>query len=61
MEAEHKCLVEMHADLLNRELTVSFQERNLTSKAKELADKEEQLAKKKLQELATACRKLEEL
>jgi chromosome segregation ATPase len=61
MEAEHKRVREIHADLLNCELTISFQENTLASKEKELADKEKSMAKKQLQELTATRRKMGEL
>jgi hypothetical protein len=38
--AEQDRLRKSHADILNRELTISFQENSLASKEKELAYKE---------------------
>jgi hypothetical protein len=40
VEAEHERLRKTHTYLLNREITISFQENTLASKEKELADKE---------------------
>jgi hypothetical protein len=59
--AEQDRLRKSHADILNRELTISFQENSLASKEKELAYKEKQQAKKELQELAATRRRMEEL
>jgi hypothetical protein len=52
---------EVCASLLARALDVDLQANSLASRPKELADKEKQLAKKQLQELATVHKRLEEL
>jgi hypothetical protein len=61
MEVEHKLLREMHTDLLNCELTISFTENNLDSKEKELDEKEKWLAEKQLQNLAAMRKEMEEV
>jgi hypothetical protein len=58
----------MHEDLCNHELSITFQEGTLASRAnalgsreRDLADKKKRLAEKELQELAATCKKVEEL
>jgi hypothetical protein len=60
VEAELERLRKTRVDLLNHELTISFQENTLSSK-EELAAKEKCLAKKQLQELVAMRKKMEEL
>jgi hypothetical protein len=58
MEAELKRVREMHADVLNHELTVSFKKNTLASK-EEPMDKEKRLTKKQIQDAMR--KKMEEL
>jgi hypothetical protein len=46
VETEYERLRRTRVDLLNHELTISFQENTLASKEKELVDKEKQLAQR---------------
>jgi hypothetical protein len=66
--AERKDLEETHAVVLAHELTADIRDSGLNSKEEELADgekwlaeREQQLAGRQLQELATTHRRLEEL
>jgi glutamyl-tRNA reductase len=61
LEAEQKHVGDWRADLLAHELIVDLQVNHLAFKEKLLADKEKQLAKKQLHELATIHKRLEGL
>jgi hypothetical protein len=61
LEAEQKHVGDWRADLLAHELIVDLQVNHLDFKEKLLADKEKQLAKKQLHELATIHKRLEGL
>jgi hypothetical protein len=61
LAVEQKDLEETHAGVLARELTTDIRDVRLNSREEELADREKQLVKRYLQELTTACRRLEEL
>jgi hypothetical protein len=61
LEAEQNRMRELLMDLLARELTANLQANHLAFREKKLVDKEKRLAEKQLQELATACKRLEEL
>jgi hypothetical protein len=68
VEAEWERMRKNHEDLFTRELTITLQEGSLehraialTSKEKELANKEKWLADAELQELATTRKTVEEL
>jgi hypothetical protein len=58
---ERKDLEETHAGVLARELATDIRDVRLNSREEELADRERRLVKRYLQDLATACRRLEEL
>jgi hypothetical protein len=61
LEAEQNRMRELLMDLLARELAANLQANHLAFREKKLVDKEKRLAEKQLQELATACKRLEEL
>jgi hypothetical protein len=61
LAVEQKDLEETHAGVLAHELTTDIRDVRLNSREEELADREKRLVKRYLQELTTACRRLEEL
>jgi uncharacterized protein (DUF3084 family) len=68
VEVEWECLRKTREDLFTRELTITLQEGTLerraialTSREKELANKEKWLADAGLQELATKCKTMEQV
>jgi hypothetical protein len=61
LTAKRKALEDAHVRLLAHELTADMRESGLNSKAVELAEKEKQVAKQQMQDLAAAQKRLEEL
>jgi hypothetical protein len=61
LEAEQKRMGELCPYLLARELTADLLANHLAFMEKEMADKEKRFTMKQLQELATMCKRLEEL
>jgi hypothetical protein len=61
LEVKQKNLEDAHLKVLSRELAVEVHEADLRTQAVELTDRERQLAKRHMRELATAKKRLEDL
>jgi hypothetical protein len=61
LEAGQKSLEETRTEVLGHELTAGIRDQRLNSRVVELASREKRLAERRLQELATTQRMLEEL
>jgi hypothetical protein len=61
LAVEQKDFEDVHASVLARELAADVRENVLDTRAAEVADRERQLAKQQMQELAVAQKRLEDL